>query len=123
MTMASTVRKRTWTTSKGENKTARVVNYPDRSGKWRQKTFATKKAANAYLLQAQGEVRGGIHIYHKDSVTVAEAGRSMAQDRGRQWARARHLEEDDLPPPVHDPVFGEIPFGRGDASGGRDVAR
>jgi integrase len=74
MPMAGTIRKRNWTTRKGETKSAWAVNYPDRSGKWRQKSFATQKAARAYLLRAQTEVRDGIHVYDKDSITVAEAG-------------------------------------------------
>lgn len=70
--MAST-RKRTWT-SKGREKTAWVVDYKDATGKRRLKTFATKKVADAWSVQAQHQVGVGTHTPDSTSITLKAAG-------------------------------------------------
>jgi integrase len=69
------VRKRAWTTSKGQNKEAWVVDYLDQTGKRRLKTFAKKKAADNFAATANVEIRAGIHTADSASITVAEAGK------------------------------------------------
>ena len=69
------VRKRAWTTSKGEHKEAWVVDYVDQAGKRRLKTFAKKKAADNFAATANVEIRAGIHTADSASKTIAEAGR------------------------------------------------
>src|SRR5215470_9552352 len=68
------VRKRTWTNAKGEAQEAWVVDYVDQKGKRHIKTFAKKKAADAYHATVRVEVRQGTHTADSDSITVAEAG-------------------------------------------------
>jgi integrase len=70
--MAS-VRKRTWTTN-GREKSAWICDYVDGSGKRRLKTFATKKAADAWSVQALHQVASGTHSVDRESITVKEAG-------------------------------------------------
>ena len=70
--MAS-IRKRAWST-KGRERTAWVVDYFDQAGKRRQKTFATKKAAEDWSVTARHEVRSGTHSPASTSITVAECG-------------------------------------------------
>ena len=70
--MAS-VRKREWTSPKGEAKSAWVVDYFDQAGKRRLKTFARKKEADAYVATAVVEVRSGVHTPDSQSITVADA--------------------------------------------------
>jgi integrase len=69
--MAS-IRKRTWR-NKEREQTAWVADYFDQNGKRHIKTFDTKKAASAWLIGAQGEVRRGVHTPESASITVAEA--------------------------------------------------
>lgn len=71
--MAGTIRKRSWTTRKGETKTAWTANYRDGEGRWRLQTFATKREADAFLTRTKSEVRDGTHTPDRDSITVAEA--------------------------------------------------
>ena len=71
--MAS-IRKRSWK-SGGEIKAAWVADYFDQGGKRRLKTFSTKKAADAWLVGARGEVARGVHTPERESVTVAAAGK------------------------------------------------
>ena len=71
--MAS-VRKRSWTTG-GETRTAWIADYFDQRGKRHVKTFKTKKAADAFLVQARHEVARGVHAADSASIIVAEAGR------------------------------------------------
>jgi integrase len=68
----ATVRKRSWK-SGGETKTAWVADYSDQDGTRRLKTFATKKAADAWLVAARSEVAKGIHTPESSSITVATA--------------------------------------------------
>ena len=51
------VRKRAWTTSKGVEKEAWVVDYVDQTGKRRLKTFAKKKVADNFAATANVEIR------------------------------------------------------------------
>lgn len=67
------VRKREWTTPKGEAKTAWVVDYVDAGGKRRLKTFRLKKEADQFAATASVEVREGVHVADSASVTVTKA--------------------------------------------------
>src|SRR6516162_8865206 len=69
--MAS-IRKRTWRNKDGAQ-TAWVADYFDQSGKRHIKTFKTKKKADAWLVNARGEVQRGMHTPESTSITVAEA--------------------------------------------------
>ena len=68
------IRKRAWTTGKGEKKEAWVADYVDQSGKRHLKTFERKKDADAFHSKASVEVRDGTHTADSASVTVAKAG-------------------------------------------------
>jgi integrase len=72
--MAGTIRKRSWQTRKGEEKSAWVADYFDQNRNRHTKQFQTKKAADAWLLRARGEVRDGTHTPESASLTIAEAG-------------------------------------------------
>jgi integrase len=67
------VRKREWKTSKGEVKTAWVVDYSDQSGERHIQTFARKNDATDYHASVRVNVREGTHTPHNKSITVAEA--------------------------------------------------
>lgn len=69
------VRKREWTTPKGEQKSAWVVDYTDMAGKRRLKTFKLKKQADAFALTASVEVRDGTHVADRETVTVEAASK------------------------------------------------
>lgn len=69
------IRKRTWTTASGAEKTAWVVDYSDGTGTRRQKTFAKKKDADTFEATAKIEIREGIHVADSASVSVSQAGR------------------------------------------------
>lgn len=68
------VRKRTWTTPTGVEKTAWVVDYVDTAGTRRLKTFRLKKEADAFAATASVEVREGVHVADSASATVGKAG-------------------------------------------------
>jgi integrase len=68
------VRKRQWTTSKGEAKEAWIVDYADGKGTRRLKTFERKKEADAWAAQTHTEVRAGVHVADSASITVQDAG-------------------------------------------------
>lgn len=66
------IRKRLWTTN-GETRSAWIVDYTDQRRKRHQKTFRTKKEAEAFRDRMAVEVRQGLHVPDRDTVTVAEA--------------------------------------------------
>lgn len=68
------VRKRTWTNSRGIAKEAWVVDYVDGKGTRRLKTFARKKDADTFRDGAGVELRQGIHVADRDSVRLSKAG-------------------------------------------------
>src|SRR5258705_3547375 len=72
------VRKRSWTTSKGESKAAWIVDYNDRQGVRHIQTFARKKDADAYEATVRVDVRAGVHTSSKE--TVGQAGEKWIQD-------------------------------------------
>jgi len=69
------VRKREWTSPKGEKKSAWVVDYFDAAGKRRLKTFRLKKDADVFATTASVEVREGTHVAHSASATIEAAGK------------------------------------------------
>ena len=74
------VRKRTWETTKGEERTAWIVDYVDQEGDRHIETFQKKKDADARHAEVGVGVRAGTHVAPSKSVTVREAGES--------WIRA-----------------------------------
>jgi integrase len=73
------VRKRSWTTDKGEARTAWVVDYTDQGGKRRLKTFSKKRDADSWSAKAMTEIGKGIHTSGSD--TVAKAGEDWIASR------------------------------------------
>lgn len=73
--LSMSVRKRTWTTRKGEQKQAWIVDYTDQQGARHIETFARKKDADEYHATVKVDVRAGVHTAPSKSITVAEAGR------------------------------------------------
>lgn len=69
------VRKREWTTPKGVEKSAWVVDYTDTTGIRRLKTFRLKKEADQFAATASVEVREGVHVADSASATVEAAGK------------------------------------------------
>jgi integrase len=66
------VRKRSWTTAKGEKKEAWVVDYWH-DGKRHIETYSRKKDADAAHAKVKVDIRQGKHIAPSQSITVAEA--------------------------------------------------
>jgi integrase len=69
------IRQRKWTTAKGKEKSAWVVDYIDAKGVRRLKTFRTRREADDWRSVAKVELKQGIHIADRDSTTVVEAGK------------------------------------------------
>src|SRR5271167_531084 len=106
------VRKRTWTTAKGVEKEAWVVDYVDQSGKRRLKTCAKKKDADRYEATSRFEVMHGTHTAENASVTIAEAGkrwiepaRNAGLERSTLEQYEAHLKFNIAPLPRSDEAF------------------
>lgn len=69
------IRKRTWTTGKGVEKSAWVCDYTDAKGTRRLKSFTKKKDADAFAATAKVEIKEGVHVADSDSATIETAGK------------------------------------------------
>jgi integrase len=67
------VRKRKWTTAKGERKESWVVDYFDQNGERHIETFSRKKDADERHATIKVDVRRGVHTAASKSIVVAEA--------------------------------------------------
>ena len=83
--MYAKVRKRTWKTRKGEDRSAFIVDYRDQSGTRAQRTFSLKREADEFLTTVRSEVRDKKHVVRSKSITVEEAGKEWlkAVEKGR----------------------------------------
>ncbi|TJV34664.1 MAG: site-specific integrase, partial [Mesorhizobium sp.] len=92
------VRKRKWTTAKGVQKEAWLVDYTDQHGKRHAKTFDKKKDADAYASATDVEVRGNSHVADSDTITVEQAGKLWVKravdelERGTADQYSQHLK-------------------------------
>ena len=78
----ATVRKRVRIAANGEEKIAWVADYFDQHKMRHLKTFPTKKAAAAWLVETQGEVSRGVHTPERASINVCEAAQ-LWLERGK----------------------------------------
>lgn len=76
--MAS-VRKRVWTTAKGETRTAWIVDYADSRGDRQRKHFHRKKDADAFRIKIEGQLSDGTYRPDADKVTVKEVCESFLE--------------------------------------------
>lgn len=103
------VRKRTWTTAKGEEKTAWIVDYVDGKGTRRLKTFARKKDADAFAATASVEVREGVHVADSATVTVKEAAALWMNSRAGAGLERSTLEQYKQHVSLHiEPMMGTV---------------
>jgi integrase len=69
------LRNRTWTTGKGKQKQAWLVDYLDGKGVRRNKQFRSKQAAEDFKATTRVDIKRGVHVADGASITVADAGR------------------------------------------------
>jgi hypothetical protein len=83
------VRKRVWRNGDGSQGEAWVVNYTDRGGVRRLKSFDRKRDAEAFEVAVGVGVRSGIHVSDSQSVMIIEAARlwlATCESAGRRPA-------------------------------------
>lgn len=74
------VRKRVWKTKTGKKREAWVVDYFDAKNIRCLKTYAKKKDADKAAQQTGVDVRAGIHVADRDSITIGQAARHWLTD-------------------------------------------
>lgn len=70
--MAS-IRKRSWTTAKGDKRIAWAVDFTDADGRRERRQFTTKREADAFRVEIEGQLRAGTFRPEAAKVTVKEA--------------------------------------------------
>jgi integrase len=73
------VRRRQWTTSRGEQKEAWIVDYTDQQGDRHIQTFDKKRTADDYAAKVHQDVRNGLHVPPSKSITVEEAAEAWVR--------------------------------------------
>jgi integrase len=98
------VRKRTWTTRKGEQKEAFIVDYFDGDGDRHIRTFERKKDADEYHATVKVDIRKGMHAAPSKSITVAEAAENWfkrveadGRERGTLVQYRQHIKHHIVP--------------------------
>jgi len=86
--MAS-VRKRSWTTSSGETKTAWCCDYTDAHGDRQRKTFRNKKSADAFRITIEGQMQAGTYRASADKITI-----KMACESFLSYCEGRHQRDE-----------------------------
>ena len=89
----ATVKKRTWVTSKGEPRTAWKVDFTDQNGQRQRKQFDTKREADAFRVEVEGQIKGGTFRSQAATVTVSEvASDYLEMMEGRKDRREKVTE-------------------------------
>lgn len=68
------IRKRSWQTRKGEQRSAWICDYVDRAGKRHIETFPTQKQAKSRWAEIETNKKAGRHVPRSSSITIAQAG-------------------------------------------------
>jgi hypothetical protein len=87
------VRKRTWTTKRGEARESWIVDYVDQAGDRCIQTFERKKDADEYHARVKVDVRQGTHTATSKSITIAEAAEDWikyVELEGRERSTIEH---------------------------------
>src|SRR5262245_48332073 len=88
------VRKRRWTTAKGEKREAWLVDYRDSHGDRCSETFERKKDADARQAEIAVDLRAGVHVAHSKSETVGEASEDwLAASRELERSTVKQYRE------------------------------
>src|SRR5918993_1374768 len=81
--MAS-IRKRHWTTSKGEARSAWVVDFVDGAGNRDRRQFDTRREADAFRVEVESQLQAGTFRPEANKVTVGQVAESFIEHcRGR----------------------------------------
>jgi integrase len=92
----ATIKKRAWTTGKGERREAWRVRYVDQHGETRTRQFDLRRDADAFRIKAESEVLSGTHTPDSASITVAKAADdwiSTAENNDRERGTIKSYRE------------------------------
>jgi integrase len=81
----ATIRKRHWRSASGEVQERWQVDFRDQAGKRRHKQFHRKKDADAWLVNARGQVAAGIFTPDSSTATIGDAA--------KLWLERARLED------------------------------
>jgi integrase len=90
------VRKRVWTTSKGDAREAWLLDYRDAEGRRRFETFARKRDADAREAKVTVNISDGVHVPASKSPTVRQAGEDWIAAAARRLEKATVLQYREL---------------------------
>jgi integrase len=89
----ATVKKRTWTNTKGETRQAWQVGFTDPNGKRQRKQFETKREADSCRVEIEGQLKSGTFRSDADKITVKQISTEYLEhvtkrsERGERFTR------------------------------------
>jgi integrase len=87
----ASVRRRTWKTESGEAKAAWLVDYTDSRGDRQRKHFSSKKAADAFRIQIEGQMQAGTYRSSADKVTLKEVCEGFLEHCAGRYERDERM--------------------------------
>ncbi|KGB81937.1 integrase [Rhodovulum sp. NI22] len=88
------IRKRSWTTAAGETRIAWACDFADHAGNRQRKQFRTRREADAFRVEIEGQLRTGVYRADADKLTVADVASGFlehAEGRSKRGERfTRH---------------------------------
>lgn len=93
--MAS-IRKRTWVTASDEKRSAWTVDFVDTSGRRERKQFSTKREADAFRVEIEGQLRAGTFRPDASKVTVEEVADLFLNYCEGRMTRGEHMTRHNL---------------------------
>jgi integrase len=91
------LRKRSWATAAGEARTAWAVDFTDSNGERQRKQFRSRREADAFRVEIEGQLRAGTFRPDADKITVKELADAYLdhvearQKRGERFSK-HHLK-------------------------------
>jgi len=87
----TSIRKRVWNAPSGESKMAWLVDYTDSLGTRHRKHFPSKKAADAFRVDIEGQMRNGTYRSGADKASVKEVCESFLEHCEGRYARDERM--------------------------------
>ena len=89
----ATIRKRSWTTAKGESRVAWTVDFFDAQGERQRRQFAMRKEADAFRVEIEGQLRTGTFRIDAAKVVVQEVADRFLEHCERRLKRGERMTQ------------------------------
>lgn len=90
------VRKRQWTTTAGERRSAWAVDFTDAAGQRQRRQFGTKRAADSFRVEIEGQLRAGTFRADAAKISVRDAAEAFLEHCEGRHKRGERMTQHHL---------------------------